>query len=1138
MAIAAERKKLFDTPLASVAAIDWERVILVTLIVLSVVTRFWDLPYRAYNHDESIHTDWSWNLYTGRGYQHNPIYHGPFLYHATALGFFLFGDNDVTGRIPNAVFGIILVALPFFFRRWLGRKGWIATTALFLISPAVLYYSRFNRHDIYVEVFVVLTALVIWKYFEDRREIWLFAAAALLAFSFTAMETTFIFIAVFAIFLCGHFTFEYLRPRVRWGDVPLGLVAGVFGIPFFGLFVAYRVVRSFSRSDERDWENIPSFNLGIVFGTLSLPLITPAVIYVLNPLWQRISQTDFFPISAFTDVNTIVSITQSQPEVMLRMVGLTVAVILLSAFLGVWWNSRRWVICAVLFWPIFIVFFTTFFTNGGGFFTGLLGSLGYWLSQQEVARGGQPPYYYALVLLPEYEFLPTVVGLLTIFWFWWRYRASRLIVVLAWILWIIAYYAAIRPVMISLAAPTSTAVPAAGGGVFEQLVVVFIAVLIPLTFFATYDPDQPASGFRTFIFTWVVGVLVIFSWAGEKMPWLTIHLTIPLAFAAGLGMERLLDVNWRDLFNRGAAWFGLLLALAVTLIVMLLVSPRPFQGVSLDQLSATNGFIVSLVLLIAVVGPALYWVGRRFSGSEIARVSAFSLVLVMAALTIRFAWMAVYIQPDVAAETIIYAQGSHDDVTAMQEIDDLSRRLCSQVGLARTQQIPCDNGTIKVAYDDDSSWPFVWYLRNYRNAQYYGASPGAPFDAVVVIVGPKNEEAAKPLLGNKYVRRVYKLIWWPLEGYKDLTSQRVIDYVRDPQQRADLFTAWFYHRYKESFSQWPYVHNFSFYVRKDVASLLWNYAPDVPAQPAVEDEYTQKFTTLRAARVLGNEGTGSGQFEYPRNVALDAQGNLYVVDSENARIVKFDATGKFLLTWGGKSPDNSPAPPPGAFSQPWGIGVDKNGNVYVADTWNHRIQKFDSNGKFITMWGTNGDTRGVAQTQPTQFYGPRAIAVDPQGNVYVTDTGNKRVTKFSPNGEPLGQFGGVGSDNGQFQEPVGLAIDNQGNVYVADTWNQRIQKFDSNFNYVAQWPVQAWDTQTVVNKPYIAVDASGNVFVTDPEGSRIIELSPEGKLVKVWGTRGNDLSTFNLPTGLAFDAQGNLYVADSGNHRIMVFNNP
>src|SRR5574341_123979 len=109
------------------------RLLLVSLFISAIVTRFWDLGYRSYNHDESIHTDWSWNLYTGRGYQHNPIYHGPLLYLATAFTFGLFGDNDITGRVPNALFGIVLVALPYFFRKWLGNRGALAASAMLLV---------------------------------------------------------------------------------------------------------------------------------------------------------------------------------------------------------------------------------------------------------------------------------------------------------------------------------------------------------------------------------------------------------------------------------------------------------------------------------------------------------------------------------------------------------------------------------------------------------------------------------------------------------------------------------------------------------------------------------------------------------------------------------------------------------------------------------------------------------------------------------------------------------------------------------------------------------------------------------------------------------------------------------------------
>ncbi len=176
----------------------------------------------------------------------------------------------------------------------------------------------------------------------------------------------------------------------------------------------------------------------MVFGSFSLPLLTPALFYALNIIWKRFTNADFFSIAAFTDVNAINSIAQNQPDMVARFLVTTIVMIVFSALIGIWWNSRVWGISALLFWSSFVVFFTTVFTNGGGFFTGLLGSLGYWLSQQEVQRGGQPSYYYLLVTLPMYEILPYLVALVAMFWYWFRHRTARLLIVLGWMLWIIA----------------------------------------------------------------------------------------------------------------------------------------------------------------------------------------------------------------------------------------------------------------------------------------------------------------------------------------------------------------------------------------------------------------------------------------------------------------------------------------------------------------------------------------------------------------------------------------------------------------------------------------------------------------------------------------------------------------------------
>ena len=108
-----------------------------------------------------------------------------------------------------------------------------------------------------------------------------------------------------------------------------------------------------------------------------------------------------------------------------------------------------------------------------------------------------------------------------------------------------------------------------------------------------------------------------------------------------------------------------------------------------------------------------------------------------------------------------------------------------------------------------------------------------------------------------------------------------------------------------------------------------------------------------------------------------------------------------------------------AFAKPAGVAVDQDGNVYVADTWNHRLQKFDPQGKFLLQWGTFGNTQGSIVGGENVFYGPRDMAIDAAGDLYVTDTGNKRVMKFSADGQFLGQWGGFGFQRGQFPEPVG-----------------------------------------------------------------------------------------------------------------------
>jgi len=165
----------------------------------------------------------------------------------------------------------------------------------------------------------------------------------------------------------------------------------------------------------------------------------------------------------------------------------------------------------------------------------------------------------------------------------------------------------------------------------------------------------------------------------------------------------------------------------------------------------------------------------------------------------------------------------------------------------------------------------------------------------------------------------------------------------------------------------------------------------------------------------------------PNCIAVDSSGKVYVTD-DNSLIQKFDSNGKFITKWGSEGSGS------GQFYWPQGVAVDSSGNVYVADTGNSRIQKFDSNGKFITKWGSEGSGDG-------QFNGPVGVVVDSSANVYVADTWNHRIQKLDSSGKFITKWGSEGSGDGQFSDPEDVTIDSSGNAYVADSGNNRIQKF-------------------------------------------------------------------------------------------------
>jgi tripartite motif-containing protein 71 len=277
--------------------------------------------------------------------------------------------------------------------------------------------------------------------------------------------------------------------------------------------------------------------------------------------------------------------------------------------------------------------------------------------------------------------------------------------------------------------------------------------------------------------------------------------------------------------------------------------------------------------------------------------------------------------------------------------------------------------------------------------------------------------------------------------------------------------------------------------------------------------------SLQFVSQFGGPGSGSGQFSSPTSLAFDNNGDMYVCDAGNQRIQKFNSSGSFILAWGAPGNGN------GMFNGVIDVAVASDGSVYTTEADNHRVQRFSSNGAFLGVWGSYGSCQG-------EFDTPEGIAVDPTGAVYVGDTRNGRIEKFTSDGTFIKSWGSWPDCwPGEFQftfSPGYLTWAANGDLLVTDGVSKGIRTYTLDGVQDSQLGCCNFPTG-------VSDDHHGHIFVAEALQDRIKILSADGTFLAEYGTQGSGEGQFNGPDGLAIDASGALYVCDTHNNRIQKF---
>lgn len=615
--------------------------------------------------------------------------------------------------------------------------------------------------------------------------------------------------------------------------------------------------------------------------------------------------------------------------------------------------------------------------------------------------------------------------------------------------------------------------------------------------------------------TWSLAAFTIWSFSAGHGPEHTVHVVLPAVLLAGIGLGGVLaTIDWDDI-KRGSGTVLALLMLGVVVGLAafgVLLSGADGRGV--------EAALPAVAVLCLVVVPLAYLIWRlSLDARETAHpgqpplLALAVLALLLGAFGLRSATLLAFYRADLGVEPLAQRTATLGTLTTVEGF----LRLARDVGVGEgSVQDPTGSHGLSIALEQDVHLPYVWYFREFPGLTVVPAGAGATSGAQVVIAATD----------TGFADAGYTTQRWP---WLNTVPQQYLT----PDTGAAL-------RSFVNPTRWIDLWRF----------LLFREGVPLP-QPAV---VSVGLTAELASRVMPatgpfdlsdrpGPGAEPGQFKDPIGVAISPDGTIAVVDSGNARVQRFASDGDFLGIWGEGEGDVTFTRTANGLG-PTGITTGADGRTWVADTWGHRVVALDENGNVVQSIG--GETIDIADDPARvneaggRFFGPRDVAVTADA-IYVVDTGNERVQRFTPDGAFVGAWGGYGRDPGQLVEPVGIAVGPDDNIYVADSGNARVSIFTPTGEPVAQWPIAEWPSPDPTGlppafQPYLAFDPDGNLYATASNAGQAIVLDRNGSVIAHVMNAGNE--RLAQPVGIAIARSGKVYVSDIGRDAVVEYTPP